>query len=305
MAMQQLFQELRNPWLAGPFRAQQSGLLFGAMYEDPAVELNVFAPDSQVFCIASAGCTALALSAAGHETTAVDVNPEQILYAQARATGGPVLEGTADRLLSKLRELFPLLGWTEGRLRHFLNMNTPKEQLSYWRDTLDTRRWRLAVDTALSTSLLPFVYRRNFLKCLPAYFGSILRRRLERTWREHPNDSNPYAKQFLLGITPPIPKPTGQRIHFACEEAAIYLENCKPASFDAFSLSNIADGASPSYVVRLCRAVNRAARRAAIVVMRTLAEPKRFHLQNLAARDRAMIWGGIHVIEATNLCSIF
>src|SRR5258708_17984571 len=79
-----------TPWQAGSFRGRTRQLLFGAMYEDPAMELEAFAPRSRVFCIAAAGCTARALSAAGHDVTAVDINPEQVQYAQARAAGAPM-----------------------------------------------------------------------------------------------------------------------------------------------------------------------------------------------------------------------
>lgn len=69
-------------WRRGRLRGRGRGrpgggpeLLFGRMHEDPALELALFPPRSRVVCIASAGCTAFALAAAGHEVTAVDVNP--------------------------------------------------------------------------------------------------------------------------------------------------------------------------------------------------------------------------------------
>ena len=126
-----------TPWQAGSFRGRAQELLFGAMYEDPAIELSAFAPFSRVFCIAAAGCTARALSAAGHDVTAVDINPEQIQYAQARAAGAPIREGAAERLLARGRRLLPLAGWTESRRREFLSMHHPAEQLDYWRRVLD------------------------------------------------------------------------------------------------------------------------------------------------------------------------
>lgn len=272
------------------------------MHEDPAIELNAFAPFSRVFCIASAGCTARALSAAGHDVTAVDINPQQILYAQARAAGAPMREGAAERLLSRARALFPLLGWTEARRREFLSMRDPSEQLQYWNCKLNTKRWRATVDTVLSTSLLGLAYRNPFLTCLPRRFGSVIRARLERTWRNHSNDSNPYAWRLLLGESKPVPELEGRAIHFACEDAATYLEHCKPASFDAFSFSNIADGAPAPYVRRLCSAMERAAAPGAMVVTRSFAEPDRAIDQNFAVRDRSMVWGTVHVTAVGNLC---
>jgi methylase of polypeptide subunit release factors len=38
----------------------------------------VFKPQSRVFAIAGAGCTARALAAAGHFVTAVDINARQL-----------------------------------------------------------------------------------------------------------------------------------------------------------------------------------------------------------------------------------
>jgi len=65
------------------------------MYEDSGIELRAFKPQSRVFCIASAGCTARALAAAGHEVTAVDINPMQLAYAKSRAAGEPAQVGSA------------------------------------------------------------------------------------------------------------------------------------------------------------------------------------------------------------------
>jgi Protein of unknown function (DUF3419) len=137
--MQAFNSSVATPWQAGSFRRQTPELLFGTMYEDSAIELDAFAPFSRVFCIASAGCTARALAAAKHNVTAVDINPQQILYAQARAAGAPTREGAAERLLSRGRSLFPLLGWTERRLREFLSMRDPSEQLHWWQWTLNSK----------------------------------------------------------------------------------------------------------------------------------------------------------------------
>ncbi len=79
-------------------------LLFGQMYEDVAIETAVFVSGSRVFSIASAGDTALALSAR-HEVTAVDSNPVQLRYAQQRAAGSPRRDGTVERTLRLGRRL--------------------------------------------------------------------------------------------------------------------------------------------------------------------------------------------------------
>lgn len=301
--MQQARELITNPWLGGPFRGQKHRLLFGAMYEDPAIETEFFPAASRVFCIASAGCTALALSAAGHDVTAVDVNPQQVFYAQARADGGPLREGTAERLLSRVRALFPALGWTDARLREFLAMRNPSVQVDYWQGRLDTKRWRTATDALLSSVLLGTAYRNPFLAGLPRRFGSVIRARLERTWSNHANNRNPYAWRFLIGQTPTVLDRPASPIRFMCDDAATYLQGCKPASFDAFSLSNILDGAPLDYIRRLCCAIEHAAKPGAIVVTRSFAEHKNSFNRNLAARDRSMIWGTVSVTEVGNLCS--
>jgi S-adenosylmethionine:diacylglycerol 3-amino-3-carboxypropyl transferase len=294
-----------TPWQAGSFRGRAQELLFGAMYEDPAIELSAFAPFSRVFCIAAAGCTARALSAAGHDVTAVDINPEQIQYAQARAAGAPIREGAAERLLARGRRLLPLAGWTESRRREFLSMHHPAEQLDYWRRVLDSRRWRVSVDTLLSACLLGLAYASPFLASLPRHFGARVRARLERAWANHANDSNPYAWRLLLGETRFETEPPAQAIRFACADAATFLETCEAASFDAFSLSNIADGAPMGYVRRLYRAVRHAATQDAIVVMRSFAEPASAAENNFAARDRSLLWGAVNVTQARDLCSTY
>ena len=48
-------------WKNGRFRAARGPrkLLFGCMYEDAEIELRAFQPGGRIFCIASAGCTAM------------------------------------------------------------------------------------------------------------------------------------------------------------------------------------------------------------------------------------------------------
>lgn len=275
------------------------------MYEDSAIELAAVAPFSRVFCIASAGCTARALAGAGHGVTAVDVNPQQILYAQARATGAPIREGATERLLARARRLLPLLGWNESRRREFLSLRDPAEQVCYWRRTLNTQRWRVAVDTLLCAWLLGLVYANPFIAFLPRHFGGHVRARLERAWANHPNHSNPYAWRLLLGENQLVAEPPAPAIRFVCADAATYLEGCELASFDAFSLSNIADGAPLGYVQRLGRAVKHAAAPGAVVVARSFAEPIAAAESNWAARDRSLLWGAVHVTPAGNVCYTF
>jgi S-adenosylmethionine:diacylglycerol 3-amino-3-carboxypropyl transferase len=294
-----------TPWHSSPFKGRAHGLVFGAMYEDPMIEFEAFPQFSRVFCIASAGCTARFLSAAGHEVTAVDINPQQIAYAQARALGRLAREGAAERLLSRGRKLFPLLGWTDTRLRTFLSMHDSSEQVDYWRQILDSTRSRIALDALLSRWVLGIAYRRPFITGVPLRFGFVVRARMERTWRNHPNDSNPYARRLFLGEAQAVEEPSVPAICFACADAASYLEQCAPSSFDAFSLSNIADDAPASYVRRLYRSVTHAAAADALVVTRSFAEPVSSFQTNLAARDRSMLWGTVYVVKARDLCCTY
>ncbi len=294
-----------TPWQTGSFRKRAPELLFGAMYEDAAIELEAFAPCSRVFCIAAAGSTARALRAAGHLVTAVDINPCQILYAEARAAGARFREGAAERMMARGRRLLPLLGWTKKRLREFLSLREPSEQVLFWKRALNSARWRVAVDTLLSASLLRLAYAGPFVASLPRHFGAHVRARLERAWANHPNYSNPYAWGLLLGETPFATEPPVAGICFVCADAAEYLEACPPASFDAFSLSNIADGAPPRYARRLWRAVQHAAAPGALVVTRSFREPVTASRNNWAARDRSLLWGAVNVTGAGDLCSTF
>jgi hypothetical protein len=281
-----LLESASTPWRTGSVRGRAPELLFGAMYEDAATELEAFAPFSRVFCIAAAGCTARALQAAGHLVTAVDINPCQIRYAEARAAGAPFHEGAAERLLARGRSLLPLLGWTKNKLR-------------------ESQRWRLAVNTLLSRSLLRLAYAGPFVASLPRGFGAHVRARLERAWSNHRNYSNPYAWRLLLGETQFVTEPPVTGIRFVCADAAAYLEACPPASFDAFSLSNISDGAPPSYVRRLWSAVQHAAAPGAVVVARSFREPAAVTPNNWAARDRSLLWGMVNVTGVEELCSTF
>ncbi|MGE5277083.1 MAG: DUF3419 family protein [Acidobacteriota bacterium] len=284
-------------WARGRFDARrgESRLLFGRMHEDSSIEARAFRPGGRIFCVASAGCTAMELSRR-HEVVAVDINPAQVAYAGARFTGGKASRGAAERMMDRARALAPLAGWRRLRVREFLELGDPSEQIAFWRRHLDTLRFRLAIDAALSRAVLRAVYAKPFLGCVPPRFGAVIRRRMERCFARHPNRENPYARALLLGERTGEPPPAEARgIRLVRSDAAAFLEREPPESYDGFALSNVLDGASDDYRRRLTAAVRRAAAREAVVVLRSFAEPEDLTRSNLAGEDRAMLWG---IVEA-------
>lgn len=292
-------------WQNGCFRAARAGrrkLLFGCMYEDAAIELRVFQPGGRIFCIASAGCTAMKL-AAHHTVVAVDINPVQVAYVQERL-GRPaqVKRGSAERLLAFARSLAPLAGWNKRTVDAFLDLDDPKQQLLHWRRHLDTRRFRAAFSFLFSRLVLRSVYSAAFLNGLPPNFGTVLRSRMERCFALHPNRRNPYAYALLAGDTRfGSDNPALRQIEVQCAEAADFLERQPAGSFTGFSLSNILDGTNAAYARRLLAAVQYAAAPGAIVVLRSFREPQCAPETNHAAEDRAMFWGIVDVRQASAL----
>src|SRR2546427_6895773 len=96
-----------TPW-------HDAGLMFSRMFEDWSLEARLFPPGGRVFSIASAGCTAIALAARGHEVTAVDLNPAQVAFVRARLQGGASADGSVDRRMARGRRALRLVGWTNA-----------------------------------------------------------------------------------------------------------------------------------------------------------------------------------------------
>ena len=290
----------RSPWDNGRIdaRAGPGQLLFGRMYEDATIELRLFPPGGRIFCIASAGCTAFELSRQ-HDVVAVDINPVQIEYVKQRIAGAAPRQGRVDRGLSFLRGCAPAVGWSARKLDVFFEFEDPVAQASYWRRHLDTARFRLALDLVLSPALIRLAYARPFLRILPPQFGRVLGSRLDRCFARHANRRNPHARALLAGDAAPVAAPAEARnIHLVHADAVAFLEREPAASFDGFTLSNILDGASDAYAARLRRAVERAARPGAGVLLRSFAEPREAADAERAAEDRSMIWGSVEVRRA-------
>ena len=261
------------------------------MHEDATIEVAAFERRGRLFCIASAGCTAIEL-ARSHDVVAVDINPVQIAYASRRLSGGRTSRGVAERMTDLARTFAPAVGWRRSRVRAFLGLEDPAEQTAFWRRHLDTVRFRAAMDALLSRFALGVVYANPFLRGLPARFGRVMRRRLERGFARHPNRTNPYAHALLLGEHPNGHAAAPARaIRLVESDAAVFLEREPPGSFDGFALSNIEDGADDAYRRRLRTAVRRAAAPGAVAVLRSISEPRDARSGNLAGEDRSMLWG--------------
>lgn len=276
-------------------------VLFGRMYEDASVELDAFRPGSRVLCIASAGCTAMKL-APHHEVVAVDINPVQLAYAERRLEGDPGFRGKVERVMDFVRFFGPLAGWWPSRVRAFVELDDPTEQTKYWQQHLDTWRFRTALDLLFTVTALRAVYAPRLLDFLPKRLGAVMRGRMERCFARHPNRTNPYVRSLLLGELSSDPTPAEARdVRLVHADAADFLENVAPASFDGFTLSNILDGVDDAYRQRLFAAVKRAAAPGAVIVLRSFGEADASSPANHADDDRAMLWGSVLVRPAAEL----
>jgi hypothetical protein len=290
-------------WKRGRFDARSGPgrLLFGRMYEDASIELAAFRPGGRVLCIASAGCTAMAL-APRHEVVAVDINPVQLAYAERRFAGQRCERGAAERIMAAGRCFAPLVGWWPSRLQAFLNLRDPSEQSAYWRRHLDSPPFRAAFDGLLSLTALRRVYAAPFLESLPPRLGAVMRGRMERGFALHSNRTNPYVRALLLGeLSDDAPPAEAKNIRLVQADAAAFLEREPAGGFDGFALSNILDGASAAYERRLIAAVKRAAAAGACVVLRSFREAPATLATNHGASDRAMLWGIVNVAPAASL----
>lgn len=295
-----------TPWgMVGAGTGEKRGdLFFGSMYEDWTVEASVFAPGSRAFCIASAGCTAMALSRKGFRVTAVDINPAQVAYVSERLNGAPMRSGHIEVTMARLRRLLPCLGIYQRALRDFLTLDDPPGQVRFWRQRLETRRWRAVLRVVTSPIVLRCFFPFEVEDGVPCRLDRLLRERLLRTWSRHPNLTNPYAWRLLWGSDAPAQIPSNVDVELAeltCADAADYLEQCRPGTFRALSLSNIFDVASSAYRLRVLEAAKRASTPDAIVVLRSFAEPSNSSQAEWAAHDRSPLWGSIDVCSPKQL----
>ena len=154
--------------------------------------------------------------------------------------------------------------------------------------------------------MLRMMYTPQLLNFLPGEFGAVMRARWERGFALHPNAMNPYARLLLLGESGDDPARTAvKKVEFVLSDAATYLEGCAARSFDGIALSNILDGATAVYRLRLEAAVRRAASDEAVVVLRSFAEPASEAAAQGAARERSMLWGSLDVRPAPPMPHVY
>ena len=288
-----------TPWAAGRLHGGGSAtLLFGRMFEDPVVELTAFRDRQRVLSIASAGDVAMALAAAGHDVSAIDVNPVQIAYVQQRLDGGPVRSGQADRLLAAGRGVLRAAGWSRRRLERLAAMSHPPAQVDEWR-RLTSGLSGGALRALLAPSALRLGYRNDFARSI-ANLRHDLPRRIEHGMAVHGNAQNPWAQLLLTGRWPTpsgaaaTPSGAAGSLRLEVADVATHLEGVPAGSYDGFALSNVLDGAPAGYRQRLMAAVDHAAAPGAAVVLRTLATGSVTEAA-AAIRDRALLWGGLQI----------
>jgi S-adenosylmethionine:diacylglycerol 3-amino-3-carboxypropyl transferase len=201
-----------------------------------------------------------------------------------------------------MRFFAPLAGWWPSRVRAFVELEDPAEQMEYWNRELNTWRFRAALDGLFSITALRSVYAPRFLDFLPRRLGKVMRSRMERSFSRHPNRTNPYARSLLLGelSSDPTP-PEAKNIQLVHADAAGYLESQPARSFDGITLSNILDGVDDTYRQRLFAAVKRAAAPDGVTVLRSFGDAEADSPANRAADDRSMLWGTVLVRRADEL----
>jgi hypothetical protein len=296
-----------SPWAAGRLDTRTGRaphLLFGRMVEDPAVDLAALpAPSGRVLCIASAGDTALALAAAGHDVLAVDTNPCQLAEVRRRLRGEPPRAGRVDRLLAAGRAALVPLGWRPDRLARFCALDDPDRQADEWR-RLTGPAVRAVLAAVLRPPVLRLAYGPAFAALVPAGFAATLVERVGAGVRRHPNRENPWLAWLLTGRWPlPGTGPPGAGGHRRATvelrrgDVAGVLEGLPPASLAGATLSNVLDGPGDAYRRRLLAAAHRAVRPGGTVVSRTLLTASSPAARARALTDRSLLWGGIEVLS--------
>lgn len=276
-------------------------LLHGWDIEDEQIELALLPPGSRVLAAASAGELIAHLAAAGHSVVAVTANREQLEYARRRSAGGPFEVGSAERVLDVGRTLIRAASpaWQRRRVRSLLTDASPRRVQHQWRQRFDNRTFRSVLHATMAPAgMLAAAIQRDFSTVLPAHFTDTVRARIDVRLGMHPSPGNRFAWRLLAGEDPPgyaPPVAPDGAIEFALSDALSHLESAAPASYDAVTLSNVADGTRADVVERLGRAARRAVVPGGPIIVRSFAPTADARASALADEDRSLIWGGIHV----------
>jgi S-adenosylmethionine:diacylglycerol 3-amino-3-carboxypropyl transferase len=304
-----------NPWAAGRlWPGRRPRLLFGRMYEDWAAELATFPPGGRVLAVASAGDTAAALAAAGHDVTAVDINPVQLDYARARLAGAPARAGAAERLLGAGRAVAAAAvpGWRPAAMLRFLLLSDPAEQSEWWRRELDRPALRELLLAALRPAgILARSLRPGLQAAIPSRLDRLLRRRIAAGIARYPNADNPWAWRLLLGTDPTAGHLHCGQTSIHCVQTAVpgrpgsvrwvradildHLRAVPAGSYDAVTLSNVLDGAPAGYVPQLRAAVRHAVAPGGPVLLRTFRNGPPW--PGRAVPDRSLLWGAATLMQ--------
>jgi hypothetical protein len=313
----------KTPWVTGRLGRFGRGqrLLFGATYEDPAIEIAAFDGCNSVVCIAGAGDLARALAEAGFSVTALDINQKQIDYAKARSNGAPFRRGSAERIMALGRMLLRPAGWSSSRMATLANSTSTNAQVAVW-NSLTSGFSGFVLRVLLSPAKLAAAFRPEFVSLVGAGFAPRLVLTLRAALENVPNCENPFASLLFLGE--PLKLSTRQQSernnnpNFLCADILAHLSSVPSGSFDAAAMSNIGDGAPESFRVELDRALRHALKPGAPITVRTmgnvaslssntllgtlastktgpLSTTRSASAKELAATDRSLIWSGLEV----------
>ena len=294
--------DARHPMGRGTIRRQGrvEGILFGRMYEDAAIEQAAFPPGGHVFCIASAGCTAMALAprhrdCGRHQPGAARIcRAPRRRRADARRRGGaygrhrPAAHG-AIRLAAPQPRGVPRARRSRGTDRRFGIAAWTRSAFAWPPTFCSGRAW------------LRLVYAAPFLQILPPRFGRG-DARAAGALLEDPSQPHQRVCPGLAprGVTSGLPARS------ASDSVGMYGRCLVSRIVPTGKLRCVhslehSDGAPDSYRDRLMTAVRRSRLAESLVILRSFAEPRSDSSTNLAARDRSMLWGVVDVRRVHSL----
>jgi hypothetical protein len=285
-----------TPWAKGRFGlGRRARVLFGAMYEDPSIDLQAVEGRANVLCICSAADTAKFLANNGHNVTAVDINPAQVAYAKQRLAGRPYQRGLAEVLMAIGRTVLRPVGWSRRELTRFCTATDIEVQRQQWHQLTHGARG-LGFRVLLSPSRLRLGYKREFVDVAGKGFADRVFAIVDRSLVHVPNADNPYASLLFLGQPlPDVPLNSDAQLTVLCADVVKHLLSVPEHHYDAVTLSNILDGASQSFHDELRRALQHGAKPDAPVVLRTFKAVSDEAATIRASNDRSLIWSAIWV----------